>query len=316
MSEKIKKKIRTISLIYLISGLVFCLGGYYYSITSQDKWEVITGIDSNRKIQERMHILNVKLHEEGYVISKNNILEGIAELVKSKNNEILNSGALGFNIVDLVTTEGFIRFKTNDINNIDNKIRKVVLKLNKDIQFYLNYSINTILERVADDVMIGLTRDIERLKISRNNAQKIVDRKQNNSEELKLILFNIFSKELIDTTLNDSDFDFGNLDNLDIILYLDIIISQKEERLNKLINSPSNIKLTNFNYHKLILELDNINENYLKINSIGKFNRKPITSYIIIGAIIMSLIISTLISLIVIFSKSLTKAINKKLITL
>ncbi len=317
MNLEIKKKLRIIIFVFLalIAGSLF-LGIQYFQAT-QDKWTVVYRLNNNMKILNSLKYINSQLFIAKHTAKEEDIIKDIMDYVNRQSHTNLLPQKLFENISGLSVTAKSIKFDTNNVINLDKDIDDFIFKLNQNIKKQINDKLRYMQIRVADTVYIEATKEIEDLKFRVKKVETVINvmPEDGTSEDLKLILFNLLSKELSEKSFNFiSRINFNNVENKDLVLYLNTIIKEQEDRLEFLKKNPDQINSVSALYNKLSLEKDYIiNTPFLDIYSVERLNRKPSLSFVLTGFLIVSLILGSIFSYILINEKSLKKVISKKL---
>ena len=290
-----------------------------------NKWNVSYVLEINQQIKNDVNYIDKILYAEGIKkanfdiqISKKIGLDIIRSEQVARNDPDLLNG-----IQNLQAGNSYVNFDTDDLENANEKLDRILLFFNRNINDLINLNIEDSLEAILEkarfdlqvkydelDKSINMMTDLNESFVNSNAKQSMV------AEELvKKLSFNMFYRQFIPK-------DYVQLDGLTDVeneISLDGVISilrfvQKQQKF-AIDNFSSNSLMNDFYFQEIINKKKGINQkSYLSVfERTGALNKKPRLKFLTISFFLFGFIFVLIVSFIHLNSSFLLGKIRKKL---
>ena len=290
-----------------------------------NKWNVSYVLEINQQIKNDVNYIDKILYAEGIKkanfdiqISKKIGLDIIRSEQVARNDPDLLNG-----IQNLQAGNSYVNFDTDDLENANEKLDRILLFFNRNINDLINLNIEDSLEAILEkarfdlqvkydelDKSINMMTDLNESFVNSNAKQSMV------AEELvKKLSFNMFYRQFIPK-------DYVQLDGLTDVeneISLDGVISilrfvQKQQKF-AIDNFSSNSLMNDFYFQEIINKKKGINQkSYLSVfERTGALNKKPRLKFLTISFFLFGFIFVLIVSFLHLNSSFLLGKIRKKL---
>ena len=295
-----------------------------YHDYTPEKWFIDYRLNINAYSENNLNAIDNKLE---FIKIKDNLADD--RFTSYINSVIANSAyhsktqKLLTGLKDLDIRSHVIKFKSDNIDNLDNQIDELLIEINEIVKVAMNermkFYLNAMVER-------GAHTETNEITTLRKNIQIISDI-QGNSEIfdkdviLKPIVFSILSQELQINNITSGNLNSTGLIDKDMFASTNSLISVLEliyeKKVEDLINFEENYRIENYDFQKLIKKRNQIIDSpYLYRAKKNMMNKKPNKLFIITSFLFIGFLLSIIITFFYLGRSILVTTIKKKLVAL